>query len=46
MSLNNREYLIWKDKGRGYKRERGAGGLAGQQASIFKVGLGLGEIER
>ena len=27
------------------ERERGVGGRAGQQAVIFKVRLGLGEIE-
>ncbi len=27
------------------ERERGVGGQAGQQAGIFKVRLGLGEIE-
>jgi hypothetical protein len=32
MSLNNGEFLIWKEEG-------------GQQAVIFKVRLGLGEIE-
>jgi hypothetical protein len=34
MSLNNREFLIWKD------REGGDG-----SPGIFKVRLGLGEIE-
>ncbi len=42
MSLN-REFLIWKERGRGCEierggrgreRERGVGGLAGQQAGI------------
>jgi hypothetical protein len=42
MSLNNREFLIWKERGKGVERERGAG----EQAGIFKVRLGLGEIER
>jgi hypothetical protein len=37
MSLNIREFLIWKERGRA-KRERG--GRAGQQAGIFKVRLG------
>ncbi len=37
MSLNNREFQIWKEKGRG---EKGAGGHV-----IFKVRPGLGEIE-
>jgi hypothetical protein len=37
MSLN-REFLIWKEQGRGCERERG--GWMG-----FKVRLGLGEIE-
>jgi hypothetical protein len=41
MSLNNREFLIWKrEGGRGGERD----GCAGQQAGIFKVRLGLGEI--
>ena len=44
MSLNNREFLIWKERGRGVERERERG--AGEQAGIFKVRLGLGEIER
>ncbi len=39
MSLSNREFLSWKKRGRG---EVQVGGL---QASIFKVRLGLGEIE-
>jgi hypothetical protein len=43
MSLNNREFLIWKERGREWGRKRG--GCAGQQAGIFKVRLGLGEIE-
>jgi hypothetical protein len=42
MSLTNREFLIWKERGRG-ERERGR--RAGQQASIFKIRLVLGEIE-
>ncbi len=45
MSLNNRELLIWKERGKGRERERGAGGREGQQAGILKVRLGLGEIE-
>jgi hypothetical protein len=32
MSLNNREFLIWKERGRGYERERERDGRAGQQA--------------
>ena len=40
---SNREFLIWKERGRG---ERERGGRAGQQAGIFKVRLGLVEIER
>jgi hypothetical protein len=36
MSLNNREFLIWKES---------RGSWPGQQAGIFKVRLGLGEIE-
>jgi hypothetical protein len=43
MSLN-REFLTWKEQGRGV-RER-EGWVAGQQAVIFKVRLGLGETER
>ncbi len=50
MSLNIREFLIWKERGRGEgergEREREKGGRSGQQAGILKVGLGLGEIER
>jgi hypothetical protein len=38
MSLNSREFLIWKERGRGRERER-------QPGSIFKVKLGLGETE-
>jgi hypothetical protein len=41
MSLNNSEFLIWKERG----GERGAGWRAGQQSGLFKVRLGLGEIE-
>ena len=41
MSLN-REFLIWKERGRG---ERERGWPAGQQVGIFKARLGLGEIE-
>jgi hypothetical protein len=37
MSLNNRKFFIWKKRGRS--------SWAGQQAGIFKVRLGLGEIE-
>ena len=44
MSLN-REFLIWKERGQGRERERGAGWQAGQQAGIFKVRLGLGVLE-
>jgi hypothetical protein len=44
MSLNNREFLIWKERGKGpggeVERERGG------QAGIFKVRLGLGDIDR
>ena len=44
MSLNNREFLIWKESGMGpggaVERERGG------QAGIFKVRLGLGDIDR
>jgi hypothetical protein len=38
--LYRREFLIWKERGRG-RRERGAGRRLGR----FKVRLGLGEIE-
>jgi hypothetical protein len=46
MSLN-REFLIWKEQGRGGggEGEIERGGWAGQQAVIFKVRLGLGYIE-
>ncbi len=37
MSLNNREFLIGKERGKGW--------WAGQQAGIYKVNIGLGEIE-
>jgi hypothetical protein len=43
MSLNNREFLIWKERG---GRERERGWREGQQAGIFEVRIGLGEIER
>ena len=43
MSLNSREFLIWKERG---ETETGVGGWAGQQAGIFKVRSGLGDIER
>jgi hypothetical protein len=33
MILNNREFLTWKERGRGGR----AGGQAGQQVGIFKV---------
>jgi hypothetical protein len=33
MSLNNREFIIWKERGRGGR----ACGWAGQQAGILKV---------
>jgi hypothetical protein len=36
MRLNNREFLNWKERG---------GGVGGSAGSIFKVRLGLGEIE-
>jgi hypothetical protein len=39
MSLNNSEFLIWKE------REVQAGGQVSRQAGLFKVRLGLGEIE-
>ena len=62
MSLNNREFLIWKKREREREKERerererkrerdrerereGERGWAGQQAGIFFVRLGLGEIE-
>jgi hypothetical protein len=48
MSLNNREFLIWKWRGKGEReresereRERERGGRACQQVGIFKVRLGL-----
>jgi hypothetical protein len=41
MSLNNREFLIWKDREGGER----AGGRAGQLAGIFQVRLSLEEIE-
>jgi hypothetical protein len=44
MSLYKREFLIWKERGKGpggaVERERGG------QAGIFKVRLGLGDIDR
>jgi|LakMenEpi03Aug12_release.lakeMendotaPanAssembly.Ray.scaffolds.fasta_scaffold5134829_1 hypothetical protein len=39
MSLSNREFLNWKERGRG---EVQVGGL---QTSICKVRIGLGKIE-
>jgi hypothetical protein len=42
MILKNREFVIWKERGRG---ERERGGQAGQQVGIFKVRLGLGETD-
>jgi hypothetical protein len=49
MSLNNRNFLFWKERERGEREGRERGGerevRAGQQAVIFKVWLGLGEIE-
>jgi hypothetical protein len=48
MSLNNREFLILKVRGTGVgsrKREGRAGGRASQQAGIFKIRLGLEEME-
>jgi hypothetical protein len=49
MSLNNREFHFWKEGGV-REREREAGGQASrrafQQAGIFKVRSGLGDIER
>jgi hypothetical protein len=44
MRLNDREFLIWKER-EGGERERD-GRPAGQQSGIFNVKLGLGEIER
>jgi hypothetical protein len=42
MSLNNREFHIWQERGMGpHGGERGVG----QQAGIFQVRLGSGEIE-
>jgi hypothetical protein len=43
MSLNNKAFIIWKDRGRG-ERERGR--RAGQQAGIFKVRFDWAEIDR
>jgi hypothetical protein len=40
MSLNNREFLIWKERGRGRERGGRAGEQAGQQVGIFKVRFG------
>ncbi len=40
MSLNNREFLIWQERVMG-----GGEREAGQQAGIFQVRLGSGEIE-
>jgi len=43
MNINNREFLIWKEQGRGVNyRERG---WAGQQAGVFKVLIAMGEIK-
>jgi hypothetical protein len=42
MSLYSGDFLFLKERGKGV-RERG--GWAGHQAVIFKVRLGLGEIE-
>ena len=44
MSLNSREFLIWKEGEREGVRER-QGQLARSAGGIFKVRLGLGEIE-
>jgi hypothetical protein len=41
MSLNNREFLIWKES----RGETGVGGCLGQQAGIFKVKIGLEKLE-
>ena len=38
MSLNSREFLIWKERGRGREKK-------GRPGSIFKVRLGLGETQ-
>jgi hypothetical protein len=38
MSLNSREFLIWKEREGGHERERG--GWVGQQAGVFKVRFG------
>ena len=40
MILNNREFLIWKERGRGCERERERGGLAGRRVGIFNVRFG------
>jgi hypothetical protein len=43
--LSHREFLIWKERGRGWGGERERGRWVGQQAGRFKVRLGLGAIE-
>jgi hypothetical protein len=48
MSFNNREFLILKERGTGggeRKREGHTGRRASQQVGIFKIRLGLAEIE-
>jgi hypothetical protein len=40
MNFHNREFLTWKERW-----GRDTDGWAGRQAGIFKVSLGLGEIE-
>jgi hypothetical protein len=44
MSLNNREFLIWKERGRGV-RESWVHRQVGQQAGILNVRICFGEIE-
>jgi hypothetical protein len=44
MRFNSREFLIWKERGKGLERDRGVGERV-SPASIFKVRLGLGEIQ-
>jgi hypothetical protein len=47
MSLSNREFLIWKERGRGGVRERGVRERgAGQQAGIFRFVRDRGERQR
>jgi hypothetical protein len=45
MSLNSREFLIRKDRGKGSERERGAGGQVSRQAYL-RFGRDRGERQR